>query len=178
MMKLHIKPVGKQVSALTRHKMGNVRAELDNLISNINSFSDVELEQAKAKLMENVASVKRAAKDVIVDARGKRYSAKPFDYIALASLLGGAVVWYLRSSTLSTTACLSDLDQKNCLPPKCWCNPYTLGGSSVDGRCSDPKCDACNEQQGKYPDYTENHLCQKHEHKHHKHKSNIVSPMK
>ena len=60
---------GKQVGAVASSEMSNLRDELDDLISRMPSLSDVDLEEAKDKLMEKMASAKVVAKIVAADAR-------------------------------------------------------------------------------------------------------------
>jgi len=63
------KSVGKQVEAFASSEISNLRADLDDLISRMPSLSDIDLEEAKEKLIAKMASVKEVAKIVAADAR-------------------------------------------------------------------------------------------------------------
>ena len=63
------KSAGKQVGAAVSSEISNLRADLDDLISRMPSLSDIDLEEAKEKLMAKVASAKEAAQTVAADAR-------------------------------------------------------------------------------------------------------------
>ena len=60
---------GKQVGAVASEELHNLRADLDDLIARIPSLSDIDLEDAKEKLMAKVASTRDAARDIADDAR-------------------------------------------------------------------------------------------------------------
>lgn len=60
---------GRKVGAVASEELANLRADLDDLISRIPSLSDIDLEEAKEKLMAKVASTQDAAKDLADDAR-------------------------------------------------------------------------------------------------------------
>jgi len=60
---------GRQVGAVAGEELTNLRADLDDLISRIPSLSDIDLEDAKEKLMAKIASTKDAARDLADDAR-------------------------------------------------------------------------------------------------------------
>ena len=60
---------GRQVGAVASEELANLRADLDDLISRIPSLSDIDLEEAKEKLMAKIASTQDAAKDLADDAR-------------------------------------------------------------------------------------------------------------
>ena len=68
------KSAGKHVGDVASEEMSNLRADLDDLISRIPSLSDIDLEEAKEKLMAKIASTKEAATDLAHDAR------EQFDY--------------------------------------------------------------------------------------------------
>ncbi len=57
------------MGAVASEELANLRADLDDLISRIPSLSDIDLEEAKEKLMAKVASTQDAAKDLADDAR-------------------------------------------------------------------------------------------------------------
>src|SRR5512134_319551 len=58
------KSAGKQVGDVASEELANLRADLDDLISRIPSLSDIDLEEAKEKLMAKVASTREAATDL------------------------------------------------------------------------------------------------------------------
>ncbi|MBA4141631.1 MAG: DUF883 domain-containing protein [Nitrosospira sp.] len=60
---------GHEVGDVAREELANLRADLDDLISRIPNLSDIDLEQAKEKLMERIASTREAARDLADDAR-------------------------------------------------------------------------------------------------------------
>lgn len=60
---------GKQVGAVASSEMSNLREELDDFISRIPNLSDIDLEEAKEKLMAKMVSAKEVAKIVAADAR-------------------------------------------------------------------------------------------------------------
>jgi ElaB/YqjD/DUF883 family membrane-anchored ribosome-binding protein len=60
---------GQRVGTVASEEMANLRADLDDLISRIPSLSDIDLEEAKQKLMDRVASTREAARDMADDAR-------------------------------------------------------------------------------------------------------------
>jgi ElaB/YqjD/DUF883 family membrane-anchored ribosome-binding protein len=65
---------GGQVGAVAREEVENLRADLDDLISRIPHLSDIDLEEAKERLMGKIASTREAAHDLAYDAR------EQFDY--------------------------------------------------------------------------------------------------
>lgn len=68
------KSAGKQVSAVASEELANLRADLDDLISRIPSLSDIDLEEAKERLMAKIAPTREAAQDLAHGAR------EQFDY--------------------------------------------------------------------------------------------------
>ena len=60
---------GRQVGAVAGEELTNLRSDLDDLISRIPSLSDIDLEEAKEKLMAKIASTKDAASDLADDTR-------------------------------------------------------------------------------------------------------------
>lgn len=68
------KSAGQQVGAVASEELTNLRADLDDLISRIPSLSDIDLEEAKEKLMAKITSTREAAADLAYDAR------EQFDY--------------------------------------------------------------------------------------------------
>ena len=68
------KSAGERVRAVAGDEIANLRADLDELISRIPSLSDIDLEEAKEKLMTKIASTREAAQGLAHDAR------EQFDY--------------------------------------------------------------------------------------------------
>jgi ElaB/YqjD/DUF883 family membrane-anchored ribosome-binding protein len=68
------KSAGRQVGSAASEEISNLRADLDDLISRIPHLSDIDLEEAKEKLMNRIASTREAAQDMAHDAR------EQFDY--------------------------------------------------------------------------------------------------
>lgn len=68
------KSAGERVRAVAADEIANLRADLDELISRIPSLSDVDLEEAKEKLMAKIGSTREAAQGLAHDAR------EQFDY--------------------------------------------------------------------------------------------------
>jgi ElaB/YqjD/DUF883 family membrane-anchored ribosome-binding protein len=60
---------GQRVSSVASEELSNLRADLDDLISRIPSLSDIDLEEAKEKLMDKIASTREAARGMADDAR-------------------------------------------------------------------------------------------------------------
>jgi len=60
---------GRRVGSVASEELSNLRADLDDLISRIPSLSDIDLEEAKAKLMDKIAATREAARDMADDAR-------------------------------------------------------------------------------------------------------------
>lgn len=63
------KSAGKQVAAVASSEMSNLRADLDDFIARMPSLSEVDLDEAKEKLMAKMVSAKEVAKNVAADAR-------------------------------------------------------------------------------------------------------------
>jgi len=63
------KSAGKQVGSVASEELANLRADLDELIARISTLSDVELEEAKEKLMEKIAAAKESARNIADDTR-------------------------------------------------------------------------------------------------------------
>ena len=60
---------GRRVGSVASEELSNLRADLDDLISRIPNLSDIDLEEAKAKLMDKIAATREAARDMADDAR-------------------------------------------------------------------------------------------------------------
>jgi len=63
------KSAGKHVGAVASEELANLRADLDDLIARIPTLSDVDLEDAKEKLLAKVAATKESARSVADNAR-------------------------------------------------------------------------------------------------------------
>lgn len=59
----------RKVGGVASEELTHLRADLDDLISRIPSLSDIDLEEAKEKLMAKVASTGDAARHLADDAR-------------------------------------------------------------------------------------------------------------
>lgn len=68
------KSAGQEVGSVARDEFAKLRADLDDLISRIPNLSDVDLEEAKEKLMTKFADTRAAAHDLAEDAH------EQFDY--------------------------------------------------------------------------------------------------
>jgi ElaB/YqjD/DUF883 family membrane-anchored ribosome-binding protein len=63
------KSAGKHVGAVAGEELANLKADLDDLIARIPTLSDVDLEEAKEKLMAKVAATRESARSVAENAR-------------------------------------------------------------------------------------------------------------
>src|SRR5690242_19433077 len=63
------KSAGKHVGAVASEELANLKADLEDLIARIPTLSDVDLEEAKEKLMAKVAATKESARSVAENAR-------------------------------------------------------------------------------------------------------------
>lgn len=63
------KSAGKHMGAVASEELANLRADLDDLIARIPTLSDVDLEDAKEKLLEKVAAAKESARGAAHNAR-------------------------------------------------------------------------------------------------------------
>jgi ElaB/YqjD/DUF883 family membrane-anchored ribosome-binding protein len=63
------KSAGKHVGAVAGEELANLKADLDDLIARIPTLSDVDLEEAKEKLVAKVAATKESARNVAENAR-------------------------------------------------------------------------------------------------------------
>jgi ElaB/YqjD/DUF883 family membrane-anchored ribosome-binding protein len=63
------KSAGKHVGAVASEELANLRADLDDLIAKIPTLSDVDLEDAKEKLMQKIAETRESAKNIAGNAR-------------------------------------------------------------------------------------------------------------
>jgi ElaB/YqjD/DUF883 family membrane-anchored ribosome-binding protein len=99
------KSTARKAGDAASEEISNLKADLDDLISRIPSLSDVDLEEAKEKLMAKIASTKDAAKDMAADAREqihhgiecsedyvKDHPMQSVGYAALAGFLLGLLI--------------------------------------------------------------------------------------
>jgi ElaB/YqjD/DUF883 family membrane-anchored ribosome-binding protein len=63
------KSAGKHVGAVASEELANLKADLDDLIARIPTLSDVDLEEAKEKLLAKVAATRESARGVAENAR-------------------------------------------------------------------------------------------------------------
>jgi ElaB/YqjD/DUF883 family membrane-anchored ribosome-binding protein len=63
------KSAGKHVGAVASEELANLRADLDDLIARIPTLSDVDLEDAKEKLLEKIAATKESARNIADNTR-------------------------------------------------------------------------------------------------------------
>lgn len=63
------KSAGKRVGSVASEELANLRTDLDELIARISTLSDVELEEAKEKLMERIAAAKESARNIADNTR-------------------------------------------------------------------------------------------------------------
>ncbi|PXX43028.1 DUF883 family protein [Undibacterium pigrum] len=63
------KEAGKQISSAAQDEIQNLKADLDELVARIPSLSDVDLNAAKAALLEKFVNARDAALDATADVR-------------------------------------------------------------------------------------------------------------
>ena len=63
------KAAGRKAGEAASDELSNLKADLDDLIARVPSLSDIDLEEAKEKLMNKVASARDAARGMAEDAR-------------------------------------------------------------------------------------------------------------
>ena len=63
------KSAGKHVGAVASEELANLKADLDDLIARIPTLSDVDLEEAKEKLLGKVAATRESARSAAENAR-------------------------------------------------------------------------------------------------------------
>jgi ElaB/YqjD/DUF883 family membrane-anchored ribosome-binding protein len=63
------KAAGRKAGEAASDELSNLKADLDDLISRIPSLSDIDLEEAKEKLMQKFAATRDTAQDMAEDAR-------------------------------------------------------------------------------------------------------------
>lgn len=144
----------KQVDTAFKKEIPSIRADLDDLISHMPTLSDIDLEQAKEKLIQKIASIKGTAKNRRVDAREQidrgirraenHIKENPIKALALIAGLGVLTTLALREHFLS---CKDE--------PWCWCDAWTGDdGRRHRGRWSHPCYNRCqNPEQDKYCNY-------------------------
>lgn len=92
------KAAGRQVGSVASDEMAKLKADLDDLISRIPSLSDIDLNIAKEKLLEQVAIAREAANQAGSSAReklnqgvevaGGYVKEKPLQSVAVAAGIG------------------------------------------------------------------------------------------
>lgn len=60
---------GKRAGVVASEELAHLRADLSDLISRLSSLSETEVEEAKEKLLEKIASTREAATEMANDAR-------------------------------------------------------------------------------------------------------------
>lgn len=65
------KEAGKQISSAAQDELQNLKADLDELVARIPSLSDVDLNAAKAALLEKFVNARDAALDATADVRSQ-----------------------------------------------------------------------------------------------------------
>ena len=96
---------GKRAGVVASEELAHLRADLSDLISRLSSLSETEVEEAKEKLLEKIASTREAATEMANDAReqfdhGVEYSKdyvkehpmQSVGYAALAGFLLGLLI--------------------------------------------------------------------------------------
>jgi ElaB/YqjD/DUF883 family membrane-anchored ribosome-binding protein len=63
------KSAGKHVGAVASEELANLRADLDDLIARIPTLSDVDLEEAKEKLLAKIAATRESARNIADNTR-------------------------------------------------------------------------------------------------------------
>ncbi|SEK41144.1 DUF883 family protein [Nitrosovibrio tenuis] len=63
------KSASKHVGAVAGEELANLKADLDDLIARIPTLSDVDLEDAKEKLLAKIAATKESARSIADNAR-------------------------------------------------------------------------------------------------------------
>jgi len=61
--------VGRQAGAVASTEMANLRADLDDLVENLPSLSEVDVHEAKERLMDKIAAAKEGAREAAISAR-------------------------------------------------------------------------------------------------------------
>lgn len=61
--------VGRQAGAVASTEMANLRADLDDLVENLPSLSEVDVHEAKERLMDKIAVAKEGAREAAISAR-------------------------------------------------------------------------------------------------------------
>ncbi len=101
----HAGKAARKTGEAAGDELGNLKADLDDLISRIPGLSDMDLEQAKEKLMEKIASTRETARGMADDAREqinhgiecsedyvKEHPMQSVGYAALAGFLLGLLI--------------------------------------------------------------------------------------
>lgn len=92
------KEASKQVGAVASDEMSKLKADLDDLIARVPSLSEMDLNAAKEKLLDQVAIARETAKQATLGAReklnhgveaaGGYVKDRPFQSVALAAGVG------------------------------------------------------------------------------------------
>jgi len=61
--------VGRQAGAVASTEMANLRADLDDLVESLPSLSEVDVHEAKERLMDKIAAAKEGAREAAINAR-------------------------------------------------------------------------------------------------------------
>lgn len=61
--------VGRQAGAAASTEMANLRADLDDLVESLPSLSEVDVHEAKERLMDKIAAAKEGAREAAISAR-------------------------------------------------------------------------------------------------------------
>ena len=101
----HAGRAARKTGEAASDEISNLKADLDDLISRIPGLSDVDLEEAKEKLMAKIASTRESARDMADDAREqihhgiecsedyvKEHPMQSVGYAALAGFLLGLLI--------------------------------------------------------------------------------------
>jgi ElaB protein len=101
----HVKSAGRKAGEAASEELSNLKADLDDLIARIPGLSDVDLEEAKQKLLAKVASTRETARGMADDAREqihhgiecsedyvKEHPMQSVGYAALAGFLLGLLI--------------------------------------------------------------------------------------
>lgn len=109
-------------------EISDFRADLENLVSRISRLSNVEVEEAKEKLIAKIVYTTKAA----------RYSNMRTRYAGES-----AAVFHLRQAFLEHAQDVCN-SPDFCLPPRVWCDEFTDNDGKVHpAECCDPDLKVC-----------------------------------
>lgn len=60
---------GRQVGAVANSEIANLRSDLDDLITRLPGLSDMDVQEAKERMMDKITSLKEGAKEAAINAR-------------------------------------------------------------------------------------------------------------